>query len=59
MSLCLTAKKLFEKLNNIAKKVVDGAGQIMGNVSESQANKEAENNGAVALSPNKSKTGRP
>ena len=40
----MTAKKLFEKLNNIAKKVVDGAGQIMGNVSESQANKEAENN---------------
>lgn len=38
------SKKLFEKLNNTAKKVVDGAGQVMGNVSESQANKEAENN---------------
>lgn len=38
------SKKLFEKLNNTAKKVVDGAQQVMGNVSESQANKEAENN---------------
>ena len=38
------SKKLFEKLNNTAKKVVDGAGQVMGNISESQANKEAENN---------------
>lgn len=43
------SKKLFEKLNNTAKKVIDGAGQVMGNVSEYQANKEAENNNSHTM----------
>lgn len=38
------SKKFFDKLNNAAKKVVDGTQQVMGNSAERQANKETETN---------------
>ncbi len=38
------SNKFFEKLNNAAKKVVDGTQQVMGNSAERQANKETETN---------------
>ncbi len=43
------SKKLFDKINSTAKKAVDSAQQVMGNVSDSRANREAENNTAHTM----------